>query len=165
LHRIELINDNFNRLGVSVGITCVMDASVFNEEFEGKFDRVLCDVPCSGLGIIRKKPEIKWARSENDIKELAIIQYKILQNAARYVKPGGVLVYSTCTLLKEENEDIVNQFLIEHSKEFETSSVDEFLPKVLRREIDNKHPEHYITIYPNLNNIDGFFIARFIRRM
>ncbi len=121
-HKIELINKTAKRLCLDI-----IDARVNNSEIaiEGLFnsaDRVLCDVPCSGLGVIHKKPDIKWNRKSEDIAELVKIQKNILNSASKYVKSGGVLVYSTCTILKEENEEQIQEFLKDNTaftKEFE----------------------------------------------
>ena len=103
---------------------------------------MLCDVPCSGLGVIGKKPEIRY-KSLDLIDKLTQTQYNILINASEYLKPDGLLVYSTCSLNKAENEDVCDRFLSEHSN-FE------------------KHKD-YLTLFPHINNSDGFFIAVFRR--
>ncbi|MBR5614235.1 MAG: 16S rRNA (cytosine(967)-C(5))-methyltransferase RsmB [Clostridia bacterium] len=110
-HKIQLIQNAARRLGIDIIDAGVGDATKVNDKLVGKADRVLADVPCSGLGVIHKKPDIKWSRTEDDIKELCKIQKKILEVAASYVKPGGVLVYSTCTILPEENRMQVEEFL------------------------------------------------------
>src|SRR3712207_2140029 len=89
------------------------DATKLNEDYIGKFDYVLCDVPCSGMGIVRRKPEIKY-KKEDELGGLKSIQYRILENASKYIKRDGVLVYSTCTLFKEENIELVQTFLKEN---------------------------------------------------
>lgn len=126
-HKVGLINKNCERLGIKNVSASVGDATVFAEEFSGKADKVLCDVLCSGIGIIRKKPDIKWNRDFDDFSDLSDIQSKIIENASRYVKGGGKLVYSTCTLNKCENEEIVRQFLKGHkfSIEFEKTILPE----------------------------------------
>lgn len=115
-HRCELIKENLKRLDITnVNVVCG-DASAKKVEFCGRFDRVLCDVPCSGWGVIGNKPDIKW--QDINIEELKALQKKILMTAAEYVKPGGILVYSTCTVNKEENEETVLEFL-KNNDEFE----------------------------------------------
>ncbi len=116
-HKIDLIQKSAERLGISIISAQVQDASELMESWIGKADRVLADVPCSGIGVIHKKPDIKWHRTAEDIEELSKIQEKILENAARYVKPNGTLVYSTCTILKEENQEQIRKFL-EKNQEF-----------------------------------------------
>ena len=153
-HKIEIIKKNAERMGISIIDAKIGDASELNEELIGKADKVLCDVPCSGLGIIRRKPDIKW--NKDDIESLPEIQYQILKNASQYLKPGGELVYSTCTILKRENEDVVMRFL-EENKEFELLPIE--LPEKLHRE--NKG---YITLYPNIDGTDGFFICKMKRK-
>ena len=110
-HKIELIQKNAARLGIMSIQTVLHDATELNEKYIGRADRVLADVPCSGLGIIRKKPDIKWTKKAEDIAELIKIQMKILQTGSEYVKAGGILVYSTCTLNKNENEGVVEAFI------------------------------------------------------
>lgn len=115
-HRADLISDGAGRLGLKNVTALQGDALVHNPELEGA-DKILCDVPCSGLGVIRKKPEIRYKKTET-FSELYDIQFRILQNAASYLKKGGELVYSTCTLNRRENDDIIDRFLAENS-EFE----------------------------------------------
>ena len=108
-HKVSLINNSAKRLGFNSINAQVGDSSVYNSELNGIADRVLCDVPCSGWGIIRRKPDIKL--SHTDLCELYDIQKKILDNGAKYVKIGGCIVYSTCTVNKKENEEIISEFL------------------------------------------------------
>jgi 16S rRNA (cytosine967-C5)-methyltransferase len=114
--RTELIRKGAERLGLKSIIPLQNDAKVFNEKL-GEFDKILCDVPCSGIGVIRSKPEIKYT-DLNKIASLPQVQYDILCTAAKYLKTGGELVYSTCTVLREENDDVIDRFLDEH-KDFE----------------------------------------------
>lgn len=152
-HKIEIIRKNAERMGISIIDAKLGDGCCIQKELLDKADKVLCDVPCSGLGIIRRKPDIKW--NKDDIEELPQIQYKILENASKYLKVGGELVYSTCTIIKRENEDVINRFLKENEN-FELSEVK--LPEKLQRE--NKG---YVTLYPNIDGTDGFFIAKIKR--
>lgn len=110
-HKKELIEKSAERLGINIISAAVNDAAIVNADFTAKADKVIADVPCSGIGVIHKKPDIKWTRKEEDIKELKLVQQKILNAASKYVKPNGTLLYSTCTVFKEENEDNVNDFL------------------------------------------------------
>ncbi len=148
--RVDLINKGALRLNLSAIEGKVSDALAFREDL-GLADRVLCDVPCSGLGIIRRKPEIKY-KSQDELKALPEIQSCILNNGAKYVKKGGRLIYSTCSLSKDENENVCKRFLSEN---------DNF--KVIRPipEICN---EDFITLMPHINDSDGFFIACFERK-
>lgn len=111
-HRAALITEGAKRLSLNNVTALTGNALEHNPDLEGA-DRILCDVPCSGLGVIRKKPEIRYKNTE-EFRELCDIQYKILENASSYLKSGGVLVYSTCTLNRSENEDIIEKFLREH---------------------------------------------------
>lgn len=149
--RVELIKNGAKRLGLDNVYTYLSDATIFNENY-GMADRVLCDVPCSGLGIIRRKPEIRFKKSA-EIDNLPEIQYSILCNAVKYLKDGGRLVYSTCTLNPKENDEICNRFLEEHP-EFEAVKV---LPE-LRRYSEN---DKYLTLMPHVHSTDGFFVAAF----
>ena len=152
-HKVEIIKKNAERMGISIIDAKVADATGCVEDLCGTADKVLADVPCSGLGIIRRKPDIKWNRE--DISALPEIQYNILKNAARYLKPGGELVYSTCTISRSENEDVVCRFL-EENKDFEFQKVE--IPGPLMRDNDG-----YITLYPHIDGTDGFFISKIKR--
>jgi 16S rRNA (cytosine967-C5)-methyltransferase len=152
-HRVKLIREGARRLKLSNVETVVSDAASPDTDY-GLFDKVLCDVPCSGLGVIRRKPEIKY-KSVADFAGLPTLQYAILQNAARHLKPGGFLVYSTCTIRREENEEVVRRFLREHS-EFEGVS---FL-----KELGKPFGNYHATILPEHFGGDGFFIAKFRKK-
>ena len=143
-NRVSLIVKGADRLGLKSIIGRVGDASIFNEEL-GLADKVLCDVPCSGLGIIRRKPEIKY-KSEEELSDLPAIQYAIVDNASKYVKNEGRLIYSTCTLSKAENEDVVSKFLDNH-KNFKAAPLFE------------GNGSCTMTLMPHKNQSDGFFIA------
>lgn len=153
-HKLKLITDSAKRLGISIIKTALQDGAIKNDSIK-QADRVLCDVPCSGLGIIRRKPEIKY-KNEADFKDLPEIQYKILENAARYVKSGGCLVYSTCTTNKKENEEVANKFLSQNIS---------FKPLQLSVNFGNieGNESHMVTLLPHKNECDGFFIAAFQR--
>lgn len=141
-----------------LGLTCIeascRDATEPCLELLGRADRVLCDAPCSGLGVIAKKPDIKY-KSISDIERLPSVQLKVLTGASKYVKPDGVLVYSTCTVNPLENEEVVKRFLSENP-DFETVPVE--LGEDLRSE------NGMITFYPHIHGTDGFFAAKMIRR-
>ena len=139
-HKIELIENNCKRLGIKNVVAKAHDGTVFMDDFEGKADKILADVPCSGLGIIRKKPDIKWNKDTTDFDVIISVQKKILENANKYLKKGGILVYSTCTLNKNENECVV--------KEFSTKNA----YKIIKMQ----------TILPS-DNCDGFFICKMIK--
>ena len=123
-HRVKLIEEYASRMHKD-NVTAVLgDSSVYNEEYKDGFDCVLSDVPCSGYGVVKDNPDIKLRRTDENIKELARLQYKIIENVSRYVKVGGYLCYSTCSVFKEENEEVCAKFLKEHGnyKEIKTSS-------------------------------------------
>ena len=145
-HRLKLIKDNLSRLGISSVKVMKRDAAEGNLPM---CDSILCDVPCSGLGVIRRKPEIRY-KSADDIAGLPGVQLKILTNSARYLKPGGRLVYSTCTLNKKENGDVVREFL-KNSPDF---SLVPFTDPV-----DGSTTGGMLTVLPSMHNSDGFFIA------
>lgn len=152
-HKITLIEKNAERLGIKNLEARVQDARVLREEFVGKMDGVLADVPCSGLGIIRKKPDIKWQKPLEGLKELPTIQAEILETASRYVRPGGTLVYSTCTLEPSENGGVVEAFLAAHP-EFQPVSLKELFPNKPSAESGQ------VTLMPHEDGTDGFFIAK-----
>lgn len=154
-HKCKLINQGAKRLGISIIKARTADASAYDEELT-EADCVLCDVPCSGLGIIRRKPEIKLKAME-EIERLPKTQYAILQNASRYVKKGGRLVYSTCTLNKAENEEVVNRFLNENSS-FEP------LQLSIKTSTIKDNNSFMTTLMPHKDGCDGFFYAFFQRR-
>ena len=153
-HKIALIENGARRLGLTNIRAGVQDASVFNPEWEDAFDVVLADVPCSGLGIIRKKPDIRY-RNLKETEALPALQGAILSNQASYVKKGGVLMYSTCTILKRENEQVVEAFLEAHP-DFSTEPL--CLPEVFP-----KNENGMLTLLPGQYDTDGFFICRLRR--
>lgn len=129
-HKVKLIDAAAKRLGIDIINAAAADSCVPDTALEKSADRVIADVPCSGIGVIHKKPDIKWHRHEEDIAALAEIQTAILENAARYVKCGGVLVYSTCTVFGEENGAVTGKFLNEHD-EFERLDEKQLLTSAL----------------------------------
>lgn len=135
-HRVKLIADSAERLGLDIIKPVVQDATVFNSAL-GKFDCILCDVPCSGIGVMRRKPEIKYNKDTDDTS-LPEIQLTILKNAASYLKSGGRILYSTCTLNRRENENVVKSFLKEYNS-------------------FDKVYEH--TYFPHIDKTDGFYCA------
>lgn len=151
--KIKKINTSAERLGLSCVQAKLHDGCVFESSF-GQFDRVLCDVPCSGLGIIARKPEIKY-KDRCEFRELPPLQAKILDTASRYVKTGGTLVYSTCTLLNEENSAVVEKFLQEHP-EFEPCPLPQQVQKAIHSEDESVWK---VTLLPQMADTDGFFIS------
>lgn len=154
-HKLKLIQNTVDRLGLTNVEVENFDASQVDENCIDKFDYVLADVPCSGLGIIRRKPEIKY-KTKAELKDLPKIQKKILENASKYVKVNGILVYSTCTIQDAENIDVINEFLAEN-KDFELVPIDN-----LNVDLDNQ-TKGYLKIYPNIHGMDGFFISKLRR--
>lgn len=152
-HKLSLLQSNFERLGVKNTICEVQDAEILNENLINSADRLLIDAPCSGMGIIRKKPEIKWSKNIEDIKKIIDIQRKILISGSQYVKNNGLLIYSTCTLNKDENENNIKWFL-EKFPQFNAE-------KIYYGKMDNLlyNNEGTLTILPN-KWMDGFFIAK-----
>ena len=128
-HRTKLVDENAKRLGLSIIQTKVKDATIYNKELTETFDKILLDVPCLGIGVIKRKPDIKWQRNHEDIIEITNIQKSILKNCSQYLKKGGYLVYSTCSIFTEENEKIIEDFLSQND-EFEIfeNNVVNFLP-------------------------------------
>ncbi|MBE6737231.1 MAG: 16S rRNA (cytosine(967)-C(5))-methyltransferase RsmB [Ruminococcaceae bacterium] len=155
-HKIKLIENGAKRLGISIIKAALRDGAEDNTLTE-KADVVLCDVPCSGFGIIRRKPEIRYSKSE-DYMNLPDVQLKILENSAKLVKDKGTLVYSTCTLNPQENSDVVNVFLKKHP-EFTLKDFSELVS------IDSKisEPSGMLTLFPSKDGSDGFFIAKLER--
>ena len=115
-HRTKLVEQNAQRLGINIIETKVKDASLYDESLKEKFDKILLDVPCLGIGVIKRKPDIKWKRKPEDVKNITEIQKKILDNCSKYLKKNGVMVYSTCSILEKENQDIVDKFLKENNE-------------------------------------------------
>ncbi|WDU84465.1 hypothetical protein PWK10_06630 [Caloramator sp. Dgby_cultured_2] len=120
---------------------------------------MLLDAPCSGLGLIRKKPEIRWNVSLKNIKDLTKIQSILLKNASKYVKINGEILYSTCTITKDENEQIIEKFLNENTN-FELVNISELVPIEFKNSLIDGT---YLRLYPNINNTDGFFICKLKR--
>lgn len=154
-HKVDLIAEGAKRLGLSIVHTEVHDATVFVEKDKEAFDAVLADVPCSCLGLLRKKPDIRLKKDGSEIDNLIPIQRKILEQAAMYVKTGGVLLYSTCTLSKKENEKNVEWFLQNHP-EYTLEDMTPYLPK----QMADMGKQGYLTVFPHIHHTDGFFIAR-----
>jgi 16S rRNA (cytosine967-C5)-methyltransferase len=153
---IEKIRENVARLGLVSLCATTSDAShQLPVELRGPYDRILVDAPCSGLGTLRSHPEIKWHRNESDIKKLGHLQKHIVDQVVHYLKPGGVLVYSTCTLTKDENEDVAEDFL-EHHKDFVIDDAARYLPE----EAGSLVRGRYYMALPHRHDTDGFFAVR-----
>jgi 16S rRNA (cytosine967-C5)-methyltransferase len=149
--RIKKIDENLVRLGINNVETISCDASFYKSE--KLFDRILVDVPCSNTGVLAKRPDARWNRTDEDIKNLAKLQLKILNNASKYLKPNGILVYSTCSIEPEENTEIINSFL-ELNPDFKLDEIAKYLP------FDIKNDSGFYQIIQSGENMDGFFIAK-----
>lgn len=158
-YKVELIRENIRRMGLDNISALRADATVFDEAVKGSADLVIADLPCSGLGVLGKKTDLKYKASPEGTEELAELQKKILGCVQAYVKPGGVLVYSTCTVNPKENRDNVRWFL-EQYPEFEPEGLTERLCSELREESG----DGWIQLLPGIHKSDGFFIARFVRK-
>ena len=154
-HKTSLIENGAERLGLTNITVRQQDATENVPRWVSAMDVVIADVPCSGLGIIRKKPDIRY-KNVAEMAQLPALQLKILENQATYVKPGGTLLYSTCTVLKHENEDVVNAFLSKH-EEYYLEPLD--LPEVFP-----KNDTGMLTLIPGEYDTDGFFICRLRRK-
>ena len=152
-NKLKRIREGAERLGLGCIRTEAADGRVFRPEWEGAFDAVLVDAPCSGLGIIRKKPDIRYKKPD-ELFALPVIQRAILDNAAQYVRPGGALVYSTCTILPEENQEVTDGFLAEHPDFGRT-------PFALPDPVGET--EGQVTLWPHRHDTDGFYICRMER--
>ena len=158
-HKCRAMTERVSRYGFTCITVRQKDASTSpTREDEGAYDRVVCDVPCSGLGVIRRKPEIRY-KSPDDFAELPDLQLQILQQAAKLVKVGGVLQYSTCTLRPEENERVVETFLAQN-----TDFVPHLLPLTTCFEQSGIPVSHQLTLFPHIHGSDGFFVAGFTRK-
>lgn len=157
-HRTKLVGETAKRLGIQIIQTKVKDATLKENNIE-KFDKILLDVPCLGTGVIRKKPDIKWKHDKTEIEEITKIQKTILQNCSEYLKEGGELVYSTCSILQEENENIISDFL-KKNKNFKITPI-----PINEKNMFYQYRENagYLKVYPN-KEIDGFFICK-IKKM
>ena len=142
--KLDIVRRTAEKHGLTILECEARDATLREEAFPGLADRVICDVPCSGLGVIRRKPEIRYTKTMEDIRRLCRIQYRILENAASCLKSGGTLVYSTCTVSPLENQNLVNHFLKKNGEEFE---------EVFRRQYS-----------PDPDGTDGFFVCKIIKK-
>jgi 16S rRNA (cytosine967-C5)-methyltransferase len=154
--KLKQVRQRCERLGIRIVRTEIGNA-VNTLPVPGgvKFDRVLADVPCSGFGTLRRNPDLKWRRKREDIERLSQLQFSILKNLSGYVDEGGLLVYSTCTVFREENEDVVERFLSEQ-KAFKVDSLVEILPEKCHLFIRNR----YFKTFRPVGELDGFFAAR-----
>ena len=151
-HRVKLIEEYASRMHANNVNAVQADSSVFNPSFELAFDAVLCDVPCSGFGVVKDNPDIKINREYENLNQLNEIQLKILNNAARYVKSGGSLYYSTCSVFKRENDNIIEQFIKQHNDLFTVQQIDSPLT--------HKKTQFGLQFLPNISSGAGFYVCK-----
>lgn len=156
-HKLEKVEENAERLGIEIIETKLADALQIGEMYPSMADRVLVDAPCSGLGVLRRKPDARWRKDQASLQALPELQLQILKSAANAVKPGGVLVYSTCTIAREENELVVEAFLRE-TPSFHLERTSDFLP------VPSGKNGETVQLLPQDDGVDGFFIARMKRK-
>ena len=168
-HRTKLVENAAKRLGINIIKTSVQDATIFNEKYKEKFDKILLDVPCLGIGVLKRKPDIKWQKEQKDVDEISKIQYKILENCSKYLKKNGEIVYSTCSIFKKENEGIIEKF-IKNNLEFQIEKFDFEKNSQLKNEKKaNLFFQNYIKnckyleVYQN-EKTDGFFICKMTKK-
>lgn len=155
-HRVNLIHSLVKKYNAKNINVIMQDAAQLNESFINSFDYVLCDVPCSGIGVVNQKPDILLNRAPQDIHNLQQLQLQILTTSAQYVKTGGELFYSTCTILRQENEEVIYQFLAQHSN-FALEKIKQV------NSIPAKEENNMLTYYPHMSNTEGFFIAKLVK--
>jgi len=165
--KLDLIDGMSQRLGIKIITTIKGDASRLLPIARGlKFDRILADVPCSGFGTLRRNPDLKWRRGEADIKRLSKLQFSILRNLGEYVKEGGLFIYSTCTLFREENEEVVEKFS-DGYPEFELDRMDKVAAALTADDKSEMFSpfihDKYFKTFPPADKMDGFFVARLIK--
>lgn len=153
-HRVELIKSYAKRMGKDNIEALNIDSTVYNSEFDSRFSAVLCDAPCSGTGVIKENPDIKLNRKDNSIKELNEIQEKLLNNLSKYIKVGGNLYYSTCSILKDENDNIIEKFL---------SKNDNFVVEKVESKLNCYKSEFGLTFLPQISLSAGFYFCKLKR--
>lgn len=157
--RLKSVDFLAQNLGIDIIKTYPHDATVIDNELIGKADKILADVPCSGLGIIRRKPDIKYKENITDFYELNEIQLKILDTAYQYLKSGGVMVYSTCTINKGENIELIEKFIKTHPD----MKLDKIKSEHILGNAKEMGEKGYIEIFPDTDDSDGFFVCRIIK--
>lgn len=178
-HRTKLVEETANRLGINIIKTSVKDATIYEEKYFEKFDKILLDVPCLGIGVLKRKPDIKWQRKKEDIEEIKKLQMNILNNCSKYLKKGGELVYSTCSIFKEENENIVEEFVsknpnfyiedvkTEYEKIVEKLHIKELEPNFERNSKDFskniKNSKDFEKIIKNSKFFEKYFDKKFLK--
>ena len=162
-HRLALISENLQRLGIVSVKPMLCDGCRLPDDIGAmKFDKVLLDAPCSGTGVLRRRADLRWKRTDEDLRDLVVLQRELLESAAHLVKPGGVLVYSTCSIESEENSEQICDFLQEHI-EFSKDHAESYLPAEFRTAFPDQG-KPFVNTFPHTHGIDGFFIARLTRK-
>ena len=151
-HRVKLVEENAERLGIHIIKTECQDATIYQEMYKEKFDKILLDVPCLGIGVLKRKPDIKWKRRPEDIAEITQIQQKILETCSQYLKPNGQMVYATCSIFNAENDQMIEKFL-ENNQAFRYVKID--IPQ-MKDYLENSNT---IQLYQG-EETDGFFICK-----
>jgi len=161
-HKVKLINQNAARLGLTNIQAKQMDSRQMVTHFEKEsFDRILVDAPCSGFGVLKRKPDMKYSKTEKDIKNLTKLQLELLNQACHLVKPGGILVYSTCTVDQDENQRVTEKFLAEHPDFVGDETIKQRVPQAIKPFVHH----HEIEILPQYLKSDGFYIACFQKKV
>ncbi|MEG2231670.1 MAG: methyltransferase domain-containing protein, partial [Lachnospiraceae bacterium] len=158
-YKVNMIQENIDRMGYHNITASVEDATRQQSTRIQSADIVLADVPCSGLGVIAKKSDIKYRVTEQSLTEITVLQKAIIHNVQAYVKPGGILLYSTCTIHDTENEEMIRW--IQEQYPFELESIDPYIDEVLQSETTARG---YLQILPDIHQADGFFLARLRRK-
>ena len=168
LHRTRLVDENAKRLGINIIETNVENAEIYNEDYYEKFDKILLDVPCLGLGVLKRKPDIKWQKCRDDINEISKVQFNILNTCSKYLKVNGELVYSTCSILKEENVNIILKFL-KNNKNFELKEINGEIKTAIKEKINREYilqylkQDKFLELYTN-EKTDGFFVCKLVKK-
>ena len=157
--KVALLEKNCRRVGAYNVKTQVLDATKADLSFMKTADAVLIDAPCSGFGTLRRHPDIRWNKTLKQIHALSEHQYNLLKNAAQYIKPGGILVYSTCSIEPIENEEVVQRFLTDFPM-YTVENAKDFLPDILPSVIT---PQGFVQTFPHEHGVDGAFAARLRR--
>ncbi|MCF8010803.1 MAG: 16S rRNA (cytosine(967)-C(5))-methyltransferase RsmB [Clostridiales bacterium] len=153
-HKLSLVMDNCRRLGINIVETVQEDARKLANNYRNWADYILLDAPCSGLGVLRRRPDARWRVTEQQVNEIAKLQREMMEEAARCLVPGGILLYSTCTITPQENDELIKDFLHANNN-FALCSFKELLPS----EIGDME-KGYIQLFPHIHNTDGFYMAR-----
>ena len=160
-HRVALITAQAARLRLENVRPMIRDATVLREQLVATMDGVLLDAPCSGLGMLAAKPDIRLRVTEENVTELVDLQHRLLDTVCQYVRPGGTLVYSTCSVLRAENEDQITAFLASHP-DFEEVALPETIPERFRHPVDPASPG--LQLLPHRDGIEGFYVCRMRRK-